>query len=359
MSEQVIIAGKGIAGLVLSSQLDKHGIDHVLLFRKEGQSPISLGETIPPSAMPLLHNTGLFELFEQTAYSKTSGYHSIWGSDLVIDHHFYQESPTAHGFKINKAALIEQLTELQQHRLQEVKSFKEVSLGASVQVNAVTHQGELEMSGRMMVDATGKKRAVLKLLNVPVKVRDQQIAFSTHLPGKYFEQLPYGVFMESFMCGWGIVSALDEETNVMTLYTAAGQADHTLYRDFESWPQLLKNTKGLKYYLPDAQAGNPSKIIGYDASTVLAERVAGQQWLAIGDAAMSFDPLSSHGITNAIWTANRAASLIKDAVQNNTAPDYNDYQRQIHELFTGYAKVRTQLYQQKHEWEQSLLMRDC
>ena len=42
------------------------------------------------------------------------------------------------------------------------------------------------------------------------------------------------------------------------------------------------------------------------AGTTWLERASGLHWAAIGDAAAAFDPLSSHGLTTALWSGRRA-----------------------------------------------------
>ena len=347
--KEVNILGRGIAGLVLSYLLEKAGVDHLVLSRKEEVSPVALGETIPPSAMPLLHDAGLFEFFKSSSFGKTSGYHSQWGSDRVTDHHFYQQGTEAHGLKIDKAKLVQQLSQLQQHRLVEIKALKAITEAKDTGHVTIIDQSGEQFKGRMWVDATGRKRAGLKLSGIAETRHDEQVAFACHLPGRAFKQLPYGVFMESFADGWGIVSTLDANRNVMTLFTAAKNPELSRFRKYADWPVLLKDTTGLRFFLSDQVT---PKVLGYDASTSFPAKVAGKNWLAIGDAAMAFDPLSSHGITNAIWTANRAADLIRDAVVSPEAPlQTAQYQQQINRIFDGYAKARQQLYEQKWQWE--------
>lgn len=137
----------------------------------------------------------------------------------------------------------------------------------------------------------------------------------------------------------------------MTLFPQLRTADRQRYNDFSTWGQLLRSTQGLRHYLPEPSLNVPHKVVGYDASSTLAQNVGGAHWMAIGDAAMSFDPLSSHGVTNAIWTANRVAKIIVQASGSLPESEVADYQRQIEEIFHGYSKAKAELYKQKDQWE--------
>ena len=48
----------------------------------------------------------------------------------------------------------------------------------------------------------------------------------------------------------------------------------------------------------------------YPAGTAQAARLSGEGWLAVGDAAASFDPLSSQGLASAVLMGSRAGGAI-------------------------------------------------
>ena len=55
-------------------------------------------------------------------------------------------------------------------------------------------------------------------------------------------------------------------------------------------------------------------VTASDATTALASEVCGSGWLAIGDAALALDPLSSSGVQRAIQSALTAAVVIHTAL---------------------------------------------
>ncbi len=61
-------------------------------------------------------------------------------------------------------------------------------------------------------------------------------------------------------------------------------------------------------YRPDKHAGRRRTRV--DASSALLSHAAGDGWIAIGDAAVSFDPVTSQGLVNALSTALVAAGAI-------------------------------------------------
>jgi flavin-dependent dehydrogenase len=87
----------------------------------------------------------------------------------------------------------------------------------------------------------------------------------------------------------------------------------------------------------------------FSANGSLAERVCGEDWIAIGDAACTFDPLSSQGVTQALESALAAAEAI---VQSGTgrARAMNEYCRGIERTFANYLKAYTYHYGQEARW---------
>jgi 2-polyprenyl-6-methoxyphenol hydroxylase-like FAD-dependent oxidoreductase len=64
---------------------------------------------------------------------------------------------------------------------------------------------------------------------------------------------------------------------------------------------------------PRARLTNPVLV---EAGAGRLDRIVGHRWLAVGDAAVSYDPLTSHGIVRALETAAYAARAIDEALSD-------------------------------------------
>jgi flavin-dependent dehydrogenase len=153
--------------------------------------------------------------------------------------------------------------------------------------------------------------------------------------------LVHRVFVETFEYGWGIVSYLNEHTNGMTLYTQKGSPIISQLKDYRNWKELLSNTKLLKDYLSD---NLERKIVGGRANSSKSLQITGSNWLAIGDAAIAFDPLSSHGVSNAIYCANAASNAIESKLTNDTAIPFQNYDNTLCQIFNEYLKQKSNLH---------------
>jgi flavin-dependent dehydrogenase len=75
--------------------------------------------------------------------------------------------------------------------------------------------------------------------------------------------------------------------------------------------------------------------------------------LATGDAAIAFDPLSSHGITNAIYTANRAVKAIALHLSDPDEKQFREYAESLSAIFAAYLGTRYELYKRERRWPEA------
>lgn len=346
MDTDIIIVGEGIAGLVLSFLLKQKEIDHAVLGRRGKADDFALAETLPPSAMPLLNKLGLLPVFERTALQRTHGYHSVWGRAAVADNNFFFHRPYQYGLKLDKKALTSELADAQQeHIIQFEKGFTIQQDNDGITACLDEHT---VIRGKIIIDATGRKRALLNKLDIDADDYDNLTSFSCHAPGMKHPRLVHGVFVESFREGWGIASRLSEKENVVTLFTHKNSSIQALLKQYEYWHTLLAETLYLKDFITPA---SNIRVKGGKANSSKAQRMAGANWMAIGDAAISFDPLSSHGITNAVYTAQRASVAIEQYLSHKDTGALTGYEAALNEIFAQYLNSRRHLYLSEQRWQ--------
>lgn len=333
MKTQVIIVGSGISGLVLSYLLKEKGVDHVVLNRVEKQKALELPETVPPSTLALLESLNLLELFSKRS-SKTFGYHSLWGSGPLRTDNYLHHNPYKFVLKLNRKEVLQDLEFLVSDHLFSYNHLKELQQNdKGISVLLEFENQPISIEGNIIIDATGRNRAVLKQLDIISEFFDNQIALSCHLPYFKHPHLIHPVFIESFEHGWGIVSALNDETNVMTLYTQNGSPLQHSLKDYENWKDVLSNTKILKDFLSDSV--NPAIHVG-NANSSRATQITGSNWMAIGNAAIAFNPLSSHRISNVVYCANAAANAITAEDRSASFQRYDDTLGKIFEAYLSH-----------------------
>ena len=95
-------------------------------------------------------------------------------------------------------------------------------------------------------------------------------------------------------------------------------------------------------------------IVAADSSRL--ERVGGDGWIAAGDAAASFDPLSSQGIMMAFECGLAAARVVLSHAAN-AVDAIAGYAARIDNLYDQYLSRRHQIYGQERRWSNSIFWR--
>ena len=88
------------------------------------------------------------------------------------------------------------------------------------------------------------------------------------------------------------------------------------------------------------------------ANTARLRAVCGSGWLAVGDAAVSYDPLSGSGLEKALESAHRAAQSAADWLDGQ--PDsLSSYAAWAEQDFTAYLRQYRHYYGQVNRWPDS------
>ena len=92
--------------------------------------------------------------------------------------------------------------------------------------------------------------------------------------------------------------------------------------------------------MPLPQAESP-KVVSDDIG--ILETVYGNRWLAMGDAAMTYDSIASHGLTMGMVRARDAAGAIH-AASNGVEGALEKYGRRMFESYKVYSESLTRFY---------------
>jgi flavin-dependent dehydrogenase len=85
------------------------------------------------------------------------------------------------------------------------------------------------------------------------------------------------------------------------------------------------------------------------AASVLREPVLGPNWIAAGDAALAFDPLSGLGVHKAVESGLRSAEAISRYFEGDSA-GMVEYERWTVESFRSYLATRQRFYSSVERW---------
>ena len=92
------------------------------------------------------------------------------------------------------------------------------------------------------------------------------------------------------------------------------------------------------------------------ANTSRLDCVGGRGWLAAGDAAAAFDPLSSQGLRQALDSGCRAGEAVSRQLDGENDA-IGEYERGTTQVFRDYVRLHALYYGRERRWPQSVFWR--
>lgn len=329
----VIIAGAGPAGLVSATVLARSG-RRVLLLDPQAPGRHKVGESVPGAMARLLAKLGLPGLEGPgSPHRRIGGIASLWSGELRTEDHLTK--PEGGGWRLDRGVFEKELSEFAA-LAGTIRTPARVARinrrGEAWQIE--TEAGDLLDAG-FLIDATGRNAAIARRqgarqIHGPPLVAIWSIGRATR------DVVSNRTFIESTADGWWYAAYLPDRRPLAISHTSPALA--TELRDHpKQWLERLRKTDHIASHI-DADAFYRTALKSNDARSSHLDQPCGPGWAACGDAALSFDPLSSQGIFNAMASADMIATAIVDGASTEA------YGKNLEEIRSIYHKRRSLLY---------------
>ena len=116
------------------------------------------------------------------------------------------------------------------------------------------------------------------------------------------------------------------------------------------WLEQLSRTAHVQDRL--GAFATPRRLLVRSARSQHLDAASGAGWLAVGDAALAFDPLSSHGIANALDHGRRAAASIAAQLAGDRS-SLDTFARDLQREYAAYRTTRASYYRLEARWPDS------
>lgn len=351
---EVIILGGGPAGLAAALALKKINNYDVVVIEKSNYDLLKIGETIQPECRPLLKHLGVWESFVNDNHLPSNGTSAIWGSNEINYNDFIFN---AHGYGWH----------LDRTRFENMLACEAIKAGVNVLTKTsylsskklsnkkclikckTDEESLLEIESRFVIDASGRKTVFAKDQHSKKIVHDNLcgvFAF-TEISNSEFNSF---TFVEAVPDGWWYSARLPDNKVVLGFMTDGSIIKEKQLNLQSNFLQHLKTTEQTKERLFDVETFSKPAVVS--ANSYILDKIVGDNWLTIGDAACAFDPLSSQGIYKGLHNGITAAEIINNYFSGSTT-SLTDYEKNIKASFEQYLEMKVMYYQLEKRWCES------
>ena len=368
----VVIVGAGPAGAATAITLARFG-QRVLLVEERVSTRFKLGESLPPTSIGLVkHFLGDPEGPEQNlpGLFRTAGNVSLWATEQadVADFFF---TLTGFGLCVERLAFDEALrsnavavgaTLLKGVRFQSCARIADGSFNWQLRLTSETRTRQY--CARYLVDCSGRRAVVARTLGVRIVHNDDRLFAYAQWFSRVGDDDDRYTRIEAAPHGWWYSNRLpstegNETKRLVVLHTDKDLPAARMAACRQGFDQLLDNSTHIAPLLK-ARGYHPCGTIrGAPANSQRLRDFCGDAWMAVGDAAQAYDPLSSQGIDKALRTASHAGHMIHyaltDCPQGTAGLDSHNayvhqYDEQQRQLWQAYLSQRDFYYGIQPRW---------
>jgi flavin-dependent dehydrogenase len=301
--ERVVVVGGGPAGAVAALVLARRGVPVTVLEAHPGPA-LKVGETLPSNLAPILRHLGLEGLKGQL---RSQGNRSLWGSPVPVESPFLA-NPYGEGWHVDR------------------RSFEASLAGAAVAAGADWRWGaRVDRNTNLdafVADATGRPARLARRFGARFGARrlryDRLVGVSALLASPTPAQDTY-TLVEATPDGWWYSALLADGRLAVAFLGDGDLLDRPLLAsDPDAWWNRLRQTEATRERVEVHGYEGGSGIRVLPAETSRLDRIEGDRWLAVGDAAVAYDPLSSYGVGSAMGSGFYAGHAIADLLAGRT-----------------------------------------
>ncbi|MFB2980898.1 NAD(P)/FAD-dependent oxidoreductase [Microseira sp. BLCC-F43] len=350
----VCIFGAGPAGIAASMVLSQAGANIALICKPQAfpRATKPCWETLSPRVEPILQQLGLTDALKDSCEYRITAHVSSWGSEqvawesvmkraesgnwLINRHHFdmaLRKSATAQGIKIFEASAVD---------IKRSQDRWHLTIGGTKNFDITTN---------FLIEASGYGATVARRLGAKRIVVDKLVAHWLIFPTEYDPDKT--VRIDALESGWLFTVRVGNQ-RLLCFFTDGDLlktgSEISIKHVME---KRILEAPAIQSILAGHSISNISAYGVTFASTSTLHRAVGKCWVACGDAAQTYDPLSSQGSYQALLSGCRAGVCLID-YHNGDSLALENYARHRRNEFIQYLRKLCKQYRLELRWPDSV-----
>lgn len=339
---RVVILGGGPAGCATALSLVAAGLEPggIVVLEAGRYDRDRIGETIPPESRKVFAELGVLDAFVEQGHEPSHGSASAWGSD-ELGYDDFMFSPYGHGWHLDR------------RRFDAWLAAEVASRGVEVRTG-VRGGGEIEHA-EFVVDATGVRSRYARRMGARRREHDRLVCVSAFFRLPEHAEFPRKTLLEAVEYGWWYCARLPNRRIAVVVATSYSLfKQHRLDRP-RAWLEALVATRHAIGPLAACEP-EPGSLSVCTVPSFMLDPVHGDHWLAVGDAASAYDPISSQGIVKALSDGLDAGPRIAEFLAGD-ADALAPRQQRLAQQFAEYLRQRAYYYGQERRWPDATFWR--
>lgn len=348
----VVIIGGGCSGSATALSLVQQGIENIAIVEKSDFSKLRVGETIQPPTSELLKKLGIWEQFLKEGHLASSGVASAWGTS-ELSHSDFIFRAQGEGWHLDRNLFDKMLLNIAEE--------KGATMFSQTRFNKASRDNNLwniecedfSLKAKFVVDASGRNCAFAKQQGSKKILFDDLHGVYTYWRQPKDSLKKFGTshtLVESVENGWWYSALLPSNLLAVAFMTDTAEIKKSELKNTTAFLNQLKKSKHIHQRIINHKIqSSPSIKV---ATAYELDAIVGNHWLAVGDSASAYDPLSSYGIHKAIENALEAGKCIKAALKDDFS-QLKEYENYIKQEFENFLEIRFKYYGMENRWSKS------
>jgi flavin-dependent dehydrogenase len=312
----VVVIGGGPAGSCVSRLLALRGRSVLLLTRPEDPAR-GLAESLPPSSRKVLAAVGMLEAVDAGGFLPTTG-NTVWWGERAGDVEEFAADDDAHGYQVFRPVFDQLLLERAAASgvtVHQGAVVSRVRLGERLATVDYEYEGVRQVvTARFALDCSGRAGVIARqgLRRHDSRFRMQAFIGAWRRAAAWPLRDESHTVVETYEDGWAwsvpVTPGLRHIVTMVDGGTTNISRGATLRDTYLSELQKTRELSAL------STGASLESVFACDASLYSSTAFAGDQFVLVGDAASTIDPLSSFGVKKALASAWLAAVAVGTAL---------------------------------------------